>query len=275
METETEQKYSVTQILDRFERDYVPSLSRRTQLDYARHCRDLRKWFGHFLADQLRPRHFAEFMNVTKGKIQRNKQLAVLSCAMSEAVGRWYWAERNVCKDVKRHPSRPRDREVRDDEYIRFRRSAPYKMRLAMELSVLTGQRQGDILSLTWAQVDRVMGRIHFKQAKTGKRIGVKITKKVRRVLKLCEGMAPSGEHVIRRRDGLRYTSDGFRAIWQRYQRRWKAAGNERYTYHDLRARAAGKCKDVHEAQKLLGHITPAMTIRVYDRVEREVMPTA
>lgn len=271
----TEPRYTVSDILDRFQRDYVPNLSLRTQKDYARHCRDLRRWFGHFLADDLKPRNFAEFMNVTKGKIQRNKQLAVLSCAMSEAVGRWYWAERNVCKDVKRHPSRPRDREVTDDEYKRFRRSVPYRMRLAMELSVLTGQRQGDILSLKWTQVDRVMGRIRFKQSKTGKRIGVKITKKVRSVLQLCERMAPPGEHIIRRRDGQRYTSDGFRAIWQRYQRRWKAAGNERYTYHDLRARAAGKCKNVQEAQQLLGHITPAMTIRVYDRVEREVMPTA
>jgi integrase len=270
-----EQRYTVSDILERFQRDYVPSLGERTQIDYGRHCRDLKRWFGHFFADDLKPKHFAEFMNVAKGRIQRNKQLAVLSCAMSEAVGRWYWAERNVCKDVKRHKSRPRDREVTDDEYRRFRRTVPYKMRLAMELSVMTGQRQGDILGLRWSQVDTVMGRIHFKQSKTGKRIGVKITKKVRRVLRLCEHMAPQGEFVIRRRDGNRYTSDGFRAIWQRYMRRWKKAGHERFTYHDLRARAAGKCKNVQEAQQLLGHVTAAMTIRVYDRGEREVMPTA
>lgn len=270
-----EPRYTVSDILDRFQRDYFHNLGPRTQIDYGRHCRDLRRWFGHFFADDLRPKHFAEFMNVTKGRIQRNKQLAVFSVAMSEAVGRWYWAERNVCKDVKRHKSKPRSREVKDEEYKRFRRFVPYKVRLAMELSVMTGQRQGDILSLRWTQVDTVMGRIHFVQSKTGKRIGVKITTKVRRVLRLCERMAPQGEYVIRRRDGNRYTSDGFRAIWQRYQRRWKAIGRPRFTYHDLRARAAGKCKNVQEAQQLLGHITPAMTIRVYDRVEREVMPTA
>lgn len=270
-----EPRYTVSDILDRFQRDYVPNLGERTQLDYARHCRDLKRWFGHFDADDLRPKHFAEFMNVATGRIQRNKQLAVFSVAMSEAVGRWYWAERNVCKDVKRHKSRPRDREVKDGEYKRFRRTVPYKVRLAMELSVKTAQRQGDILSLKWSQVDRVMNRIHFVQSKTGKRIGVKITRHLDRLLKLCERMAPAGEYVIRRRDGKRYTSDGFRAIWQRYQRRWKKAGHERFTYHDLRARAAGKCKNVQEAQQLLGHITPAMTIRVYERVEREVMPTA
>jgi integrase len=271
---QTEPRYTVSAILDRFERDYVPNLSERTQKDYARHCRDLRKWFGHYFADDLRPKHFAEFMNVTKGRIQRNKQLAVLSCAMGEAVGRWYWCERNVCKDVKRHSSKPRDREVTDDEYRAFRRTVPYKLRLAMQLSVMTGQRQGDILGLKWSQVDREMGRVHFKQSKTGKRIGVKITVGLNLLLKMCERMAPMGEYVIRRRDGQRYTSDGFRAIWQRYQRRWRKLGHERFTYHDLRARAASKCPNVQTAQQLLGHTTAAMTIRVYDRGEREVMPT-
>jgi integrase len=269
----TEPRYTVSDILGRFLRDYVPNLGERTQVDYGRHCRDLDRWFGRYFADDLRPKHFAEFMNVTKGRIQRNKQLAVLSVAMSEAVGRWYWAERNVCKDVKRHQSRPRDREVKDAEYKAFRRFVPYKVRLAMELSVMTGQRQGDILGLKWSQVDRVMNRIHFKQSKTGKRIGVKITRRLDRLLKLCERMAPMGEYVIRRRDGNRYTSDGFRAIWQRYQRRWKRMGHERFTYHDLRARAASKCPNVQTAQQLLGHTTAAMTIRVYDRGEREVMP--
>lgn len=268
-----EARYTVSDILDRFERDYVPSLSPRTQKDYARHCRDLRRWFGHYMADELKPRNFHDFMNVTKGKIQRNKQLAVLSCAYSEAVGRWYWAERNPVRDVKRHPSKPRDREVTDAEFTAFMASVPPRMRLAMQLSVITGQRQGDILSLTWTQVDRQAGRIRFRQAKTGKRVAIKITPTVDDLLARCENMAPPGEHVIRRRDGQRYTSDGFRAIWQRHQRRWAAHGNERFTYHDLRARAAAKCGSVEAAMLLLGHQNISMTRRVYDRAERLVDP--
>jgi integrase len=270
-----EQQYTISQILDRFLRDYVPNLAPRTQGDYARHVRDLRKWFGHFLASELKPRHFAEFMNVTRGKKQRNKQLAVLSCAMGEAVGRWYWAEANPCRDVKRHPHRPRDREVTDKEFAEFRLMVPFRMKLAMDLSVLTGQRQGDILGLKWAQVDREAGVIRFRQSKTGKRVAVRITTTLEAALERCTTMAPQGEHVIRRRDGQRYTSDGFRAIWQRYQRRWAKLGKSRFTYHDLRARAAGKCKTIEEAMMLLGHGSMQMTRRVYDRVERVVEPTA
>lgn len=270
-----EPRYTVSQILDRFEKDYVPTLSARTQRDYARHCRDLKSWFGPLWADDVKARTFRDFMNVTRGKIQRNKQLAVLSCAYSEAVGRWYWAERNPVRDVKRHPSRPRDREVTTEEFEGFKALVPLRMKLAMELSVLTGQRQGDILSMRWTQVDRVMGRIRFRQAKTGKRLGVRITPALDAVLERCANLNPGGEYVIRRRDGNRYTSDGFRAIWQRYMRRWAKLGRERFTYHDLRARAAALCKTIEEAMLLLGHQNISMTRRVYDRAERVVDPTA
>jgi integrase len=265
---------TVNDILDRFQAEYIPNeLSERTQRDYARHVRDLRRWFGTRVADEMKPRDFAEFMNVRKGRIQRNKQLAVLSCAFSQAVGVWYLIDRNVCRDVKRHRSRPRDREVTDDEFDRFMAQVPPRMKLAMQLSVLTGQRQGDILSLQWDQVDKLGLRIRFKQAKTGKRLAVRITPRMRDLLTKCLDMAPDGPYVIRRRDGQRYTSDGFRAIWQRHQRRWAAAGNERFTYHDLRARAAAKCKSVEEAMLLLGHQNISMTRRVYDRSERTVEP--
>lgn len=265
---------TVNDILDRFESEYIPyELSPRTARDYARHVRDLRRWFGERIADEMKPRDFAEFMNVKKGRIQRNKQLAVLSCAFTQAVGVWYLIDRNVCRDVKRHRSRPRDREVTDDEFERFMAQVPPRMKLAMQLSVMTGQRQGDILSLRWDQVDREQGKIRFRQAKTGKRLAVRITEVVEALLAKCETMAPAGSHVIRRRDGQRYTSDGFRAIWQRHQRRWAAAGNERFTYHDLRARAAAKCKSVEEAMLLLGHQNITMTRRVYDRSERTVEP--
>lgn len=267
---------TVNEILDRFAAEYVPNeLSPRTQRDYGRHIRDLRMWFGTRVADEMKPRDFAEFMNVRKGRIQRNKQLAVLSCAFSQAVGSWYMCDRNVCRDIKRHRSRPRDREVTDAEFEGFMATVPPRMKLAMELSVATGQRQGDILALRWDQVDKLELKIRFKQAKTGKRLAVRISPYLRDLLTRCMDMAPDGPYVIRRRDGDRYTSDGFRAIWQRYMRRWAKAGNERYTYHDLRARAAAKCKTVEEAMLLLGHQNITMTRRVYDRSERTVDPSS
>lgn len=82
-----EHAYTVNEILDKFVADYVPTLGERTQKDYAYHVRTLRQWFGHRIANEIKPKDFREFMDIRgRGKIQRNRQLAVLSCAFSEAV---------------------------------------------------------------------------------------------------------------------------------------------------------------------------------------------
>lgn len=265
---------TVNDILDRFESEYIPyELSPRTARDYTRHVRDLRRWFGERLADEMRPRDFRDFMNVRKGRIQRNKQLAVLSCAFGQAVGVWYLCDSNPCRDVKRHRSRPRDRYIKESEFRAFQAMVPKRMQIAMELSLLTGQRQGDVLAMLWSQVDRTAGCIQIQQGKTGKRLEIAISPALSTVLDQCADMAPAGAHVIRRRDGERYTSDGFRAIWQRYQRRWAKLGNERFSYHDIRAKSASECKTVEEAMLLLGHANISITRRIYDRGVRRVQP--
>ena len=268
-----EQTYTVNEILNRFERDYLPTLAERTRKDYAYHLRTLRQWFGHFQANELKPRDFRDFMNVSHGKIQRNRQLAVLSCAFSEATGRWWMADRNPCRDVKRHSSRPRDRYITDAEYESFKCMVPCRIKLAMDLALYTGQRQGDILKLTWDKVDRETGRIRFRQTKTGKKLAVRITPAVAEILDRCERMMPSGPTVLRTRRGVRYSSEGFRAIWQRHMRKWIRLGNERFTFHDLRAKSASDSETIDAAYQRLGHTSMSMTRRAYDRGERLVEP--
>lgn len=269
-----EQAHTVNEILDKFVAEYIPTLGERTQKDYAYHVRTLRHWFGHRLADELKARDFREFMAISgRGKIQRNRQLAVLSCAFSEAVGRWYMMERNPCRDVKRHPSKPRTRYVTNEEFESFRASAPWRIRLAMDLALLTGQRQGDVLRLRWAQVNRDAGLIFVQQAKTGKRLAIRITPAVQEVLEHCAALGVPGETVIRKRKGGAYSSEGFRAVWQRLMKAWVKRGNQRFTFHDLRAKSASDSETIDAAYQRLGHTSIAMTRRAYDRGIREVDP--
>jgi len=268
---QTQTAPTVGAILDRFEREYLPTLGLRTQKDYRRHLKVLRREFGERVADELKPRDFADFMNVKKGKIQRNRQLAVLSCAFSEAVGRYYWMERNVLRDVKRHPSSPRNRYVTDEEFERCKAIAPQRVKLAMELALLTGQRQGDLIGLKWDQVQDMM--ILFTQAKTGKRLAVQITPAVEAVLDRCWKLPNRGEYVIGTRKGTRYTSEGFRAVWQRTQRKYVKGGNARFCFHDIRAKSASDSETIDAAYQRLGHTSMTMTRRVYDRGVRVVSP--
>ena len=267
---------TVNMILDRFAQDYVPyELAPRTQKDYARHIELLREAFGTRIADDLRPRDFGPFLNVRKGKYSRVRQLAVLSSAFTEAVSTYFMIERNVLRDVKRPRGRPRDRLVTDEEFAAFRATVPYRVKIAMDLALLTGQRQGDILDLKWSQVKD--GAIQLEQSKTGKRLAIELSPELKRVMGKCwmlpNGGKDGGEYVLTRRCGGRYTGDGFRALWQRCMNKWVSRGNQRFTFHDLRALCATKCPTMEMAMHLLGHSNISMTRRVYRRGVERVKP--
>ncbi len=264
IETNTVTAVTVNTILDRYESDCVPELAPRTQIDYRRHLQTLRRVFGQSIAAELRPKDFGPFLQVKRGKWQRVKQLAVLSAAFTQAVSYWYWLESNVLRDVKRPKSRPRDRLVTPEEFAAVRAIAPFRVKLAMDLAVMTGQRQGDLLSLRWDAI-RDMA-IHLEQSKTGKRLAIEITPDLEAVLDKCWQLPNRSQYVLTARHGSRYTGEGFRACWQRTMRKYVKRGGIRFTFHDLRALAATRCATPEVAMRLLGHSNISMTLRVYRR---------
>lgn len=281
MDTQTTETAPVTvnQILDRFEAEYIPhELAPRTAKDYRRHVGHLKARFGDRIVDELRPKDFGPFLNIQgRGKTNRVRQLAVLSAAFSEAVSSWYWIERNVLRDVKRPKSKPRDRLVTEEEFASVKATAPLRVRLAMELAVITGQRQGDLLDMKWADIKDMS--VHFHQAKTGKRLAIEITSDLEKVLDQCwqlsNGGCDGGTYVLTRTMGGRFTSEGFRARWQETINKWCRLGNPRFTFHDLRALAATRCPTLELAMQLLGHSNPSMTKKVYRRGIERVKPVA
>lgn len=264
----TNQQATVADILDRFEREYIPTLSPRTQGDYRRHVRHLKREFGDRLPDEMKPRDFGAFLNVRRGPMQRVRQLAVLSSALTLAVSTWYMCERNVLRDVKRRKNPPRDRLITDDEFARCKAMAPKRVGLAMQLALLTGQRQGDIISFRWADIQD--NALVLRQGKTGKRLAIEINPELEAVLDQCWLLPGSGstggDYILPTRTGKPYTSEGFRACWQRVMRQWMRLGGENFHYHDIRALAATKCETPEDARRLLGHTTIQMTMRAYRR---------
>lgn len=266
-----QQCVTVSAILDRYERDCLPKLAPRTQKDYARHLVKLRARFGDRIASELKPKDFGPFLHEVKyGQTSRVRQLAVLSAAFTEAVSSWFWIDRNVLRDVKRPHSKPRDRLISDEEFEAVRKLAPERMGLAMQLALLTGQRQGDILRFKWTDIQD--GALHVRQSKTGKRLAIQLNPALKRVLGYCAQLrnrVPS-EYILPTRLGIPYTPEGFRAGWQRVMRRWMASGGENFHFHDIRALAATKCATPEIAMRLLGHSTVALTRKIYRRgVER------
>lgn len=258
---------TVNAILTKYEQDCVPKLAPRTQKDYARHLVVLRREFGDRIAEELRPKDFGPFLQIQRGPIQRVRQLAVLSAAFTQAVSFWYWIPTNVLRDVKRQKNKPRDRLILKEEFEGCREMAPKRVGLAMMLALLTGQRQGDIIRFKWSDI-RDMA-LHLQQAKTGKRLAIGINADLEKVLDECwqlKGGGPGSEYILPTRTGKPYTSEGFRACWQRVMRQWMRRGGENFHFHDIRALAATRCATPEIAMRLLGHSTLQMTLRCYRR---------
>ena len=254
---------------ERYKLEVLPHKAPRTQKDYSRHLAKLSAKFGHLKPEELRKRDIGQYLDRPTGKIQANRQVAVLSAVYAKIVGKWYLAENNPCIGVERNESHKRTRYVTNEEYQAVWAIASQRLRVAMDLALRTGQRQGDIISLRWASV--TPEGIKFQQGKTGKKLLVSRGPKLNEALERAKALEPRvdiGGHVLRTRRGTPYTSEGFRAMWQRMIVRAVARGviAERFTFHDLRAKSVSDSKTLEEAFERAGHTTMAMTRGVYDR---------
>lgn len=164
-----------------------------------------------------------------------DKLLFALSKVFSHAVAAEE-IDRNPCRGIKRLYQGTRREAVWSPEQIaRFRAKAPAHMLLAFELAIGTGQRQGDLLALTWKDYDGTY--LRFEQGKSrrgdgpGKRLRVRVHAKLKRLL---DAKKQDTIRILTNSRGRPWTADGFRASWAKACREDKA--NIRgVTFHDLR----------------------------------------
>jgi integrase len=132
----------------------------------------------------------------------------------------------------------------------------------AMMLALWTGQREGDLLRLPWSAYD--CAHIRLRQSKTGKRIVIPVSKRLREHL---EGIrrrqhADAKDKVkvpfviLTNTRGRAWTESGFRASWGKGFD--KPRINEDLISHDLRGsagvRLALACASVPEIATFTGH---------------------
>ena len=257
-------------LFDRYQAEVIPTKAASTQRTNRIEMKYLRYAFGHMRPDAVTPQDVYAFMDARGAPIRANREKALLSHVFSYAI-RWGAVADNPCRLVKRNPEKPRRRYISDIEFKAVYDIAPLSIQAAMKLALITGLRQGDLLSLRLQNITD--DGLLVETGKTGKRLLFQWSEDMRQAIDQAKQLprAVLSMYLIPNRRGMKYTSSGFRANWQRLMLKAidKKAIAERFTFHDIRAKAGSDGED----DKLLGHDDPKMLNRVYKRNAIKVTP--
>jgi integrase len=138
--------------------------------------------------------------------------------------------------------------------------------RLAFMLALYGGQRQGDILAMTWAQYDGI--GIALKQSKTGEELYIPCAAPLKAALDEAKAERRA-IHIIASLTGS-YTQSAFRHVWGLEMKRLGLTG---LVFHGLRHTAATRLAEAgcseREIMAVTGHRSP-LTVSKYVRKAKQ-----
>ncbi|MGQ3671941.1 tyrosine-type recombinase/integrase [Xanthobacter sp. TB0136] len=136
------------------------------------------------------------------------------------------------------------------DDEARFTAAAPTHLILPFMMALWTGQRQGDLLALTWSAYDGQ--HIRLRQGKTGVRVIIPVGAPLK---SLMDSTPRKSTSILTTAAGRPWTPDGFRVSWRKACAK---AGITDLTFHDLRGTAVTRLAlagcTVPEIATLSGH---------------------
>lgn len=203
-----------------------------------------------------------------KTPYRANRILALLSKMFGLAVA-WEWIERNPVRAVKKYPEEKRDRWLRPEELQRVVAALDVcptkKSANAIRLLLLTGARRGEVLSMTWSQIDFERGvwtkpSAHTKQKRTEK---IPLSQSAIELLKAMKEKADPDTALV-------FPSPKDKSPMREVGKTWKwvakKAGVEDVRLHDLRHTYASYLvsngRTLEEVGRLLGHTQAQTTLR-------------
>lgn len=257
--------------LTKYRQLIMPRKAPKTQVDQSYQLDRLEAVFGRMPITSIRRGHIAQYRD-SRPPVAANRELALLSHVFARCL-EWELVNDNPCKGIERNTETPRDRYVTDDEFDAVFGAAPPTVQAVMLMALLIGQREGDLLKLRRSDISEA--GIAIRQGKTGKRLLVEWTPALRDAVEFAKSLPRTGiasQFLLTTETGQPYSSSGFQTAWQRHIKACHERGliAERFTFHDLRAKAATDGPD----GKLLGHTDERLLQRVYRRLPQRVQPS-
>ena len=295
---------SIGQLLDRYLVEVVPTKDVSSRPTQQIQIQQLREVFGEMPLAAIKPRHVYLYVDKRKvkyidengrergGMTAAEREVEILSHAYTKAV-EWGYLDRHPFKGEVRITGgkKPRTRYVEDWEILECSKvTTPRKkgsvlaINAYIQLKIITGMDRGDLLRLTMSDL-REDG-IHNVRGKTNNTTGKGTiydwTPDLREAVELAKATRPAlSPYLFCTRKGTCYyneetgRADGWKNMWARFMDKLleQTTVTERFTEHDLRAKAGSDATTLDQAQALLAHANPATTEKIYRRKKVHVMP--
>lgn len=199
-----------------------------------------------------------------------NRYLAAFGHCLTIATTQWEWLEANPMQNVKKGDEpQGRVRFLSDDERERLlaacQSSANPLLFTVVVLALSTGMRQGEIMNLTWDDVDFINQRITLHDTKNGERRAVHLAGKAFGLLQeLKEKKLRDGSHLVF--PGKVALNSGPASVRTAWLTALKKSGVTNFHFHDLRHSAASYLAmngaPLLDIAAILGHKTLSMVKR-------------
>lgn len=198
-----------------------------------------------------------------------NREVACLKTIFNKAVKNGK-AEKNPAQGVKHlKENNERDRILSPEEFTRLLAHSSAQLKPIIKLAYHTAMRQGEILNLTWGQVDLKEGFIRLRPEDTKTNEG-RLVPLNRELMEMLQTM-PRGLPGVR---VFPYQGKSFGSSFQKaFETARKLAGIEDFTFHDLRHTAINNWRlqghDFFRIMAASGHKTMNVFKR-YNTVSKE-----
>lgn len=238
-------------------------LRERTRKDYVRQIEKIEAKFGDMpLKATTRPETRGIFLEwrdelAVTSKRQADYAFTVLGLVLSWAKGRGKITVNPIERAGRVYNGTRVDFVWSIEDETAFLKHAPAHLHLPLLLALWTGQRQGDLLRLTWNAYDGSNIRlVQSKSRRRGARRHVRVTIPVGAPLKAALDEAAKRKKspiILLNSDGRPWTQDGFRASWGKA---CDKAGVVDVTFNDLRGTAVTRLALVECTEPEIATIT-------------------
>lgn len=210
--------------------------------------------------DSLKPKNG----KTTRSNATVNRYIYCLSTVFSIAVRDWEWLNENPMHKVRKFKEdNQRTRFLTEQEVaklLHYCKESSYVLYLIVLIALSTGARYGEILNLTWNNVDLKNDLFYFMNTKNGDNRGVPITSIVKKEL-LSYQKQRSSILLFPNHNGTKPID-----IRKGFRNALKKANIKDFHFHDLRHTGASflamSGKTLSEIAEVLGHKTLQMVKR-------------